>query len=52
MDVSELQFAERFNGVSGSAIREIFKLMAGCPDMISVPMPMNMMSAEMMMEFL
>ena len=34
MDVSELQFAERFNGVSGSAIREIFKLLAK-PGMIS-----------------
>ena len=34
MDVSELRFAGRFEGVTGSAIREIFKLLAR-PGMIS-----------------
>ena len=34
MQISELTFAERFNGISGSAIREIFKLLAK-PGMIS-----------------
>ncbi len=34
MNIEELSFAERFNGISGSAIREIFKLIAR-PDMIS-----------------
>ena len=34
MDLQSLQFADRFNGISGSAIREIFKLLA-VPNMIS-----------------
>jgi len=34
MDIQNLQFADRFNGISGSAIREIFKLLA-VPGMIS-----------------
>ena len=34
MDISSLQFARRFDGISGSAIREIFKLLAK-PGMIS-----------------
>ena len=34
MNVHDIQFAERFNGVTGSAIREIFKLLAK-PGMIS-----------------
>lgn len=34
MNLDSLQFAERFNGVSGSAIREIFKMIAK-PGMIS-----------------
>ena len=34
MNVSQITFAERFNGVTGSAIREIFKLLAK-PGMIS-----------------
>ena len=34
MDIQNLKFASRFNGISGSAIREIFKLLA-VPGMIS-----------------
>ena len=34
MDIQNLQFAHRFDGISGSAIREIFKLLA-VPGMIS-----------------
>lgn len=34
MDISELKFASRYNGISGSAIREIFKMLA-VPGMIS-----------------
>ena len=34
MDIQSLQFAHRFDGISGSAIREIFKLLA-VPGMIS-----------------
>ena len=34
MTIDTLQFADRFNGISGSAIREIFKLLA-VPGMIS-----------------
>ena len=34
MDIQSLQFAKRFDGISGSAIREIFKLLA-VPGMIS-----------------
>ena len=34
MDIQKLRFASRFNGISGSAIREIFKLLA-VPGMIS-----------------
>ncbi|MBQ4074299.1 MAG: PLP-dependent aminotransferase family protein [Clostridia bacterium] len=34
MNIDSLQFAHRFNGISGSAIREIFKLLA-VPGMIS-----------------
>ena len=34
MDIQHLQFADRFDGISGSAIREIFKLLA-VPGMIS-----------------
>jgi len=34
MNINSLQFADRFNGISGSAIREIFKLLA-VPGMIS-----------------
>lgn len=34
MNIDALQFAQRFNGISGSAIREIFKLLA-VPGMIS-----------------
>ena len=34
MDVQNVQFARRFEGISGSAIREIFKMIAQ-PDMIS-----------------
>ena len=34
MDISEISYADRFNGISGSAIREIFKMIAK-PNMIS-----------------
>ena len=34
MDIQNMKFASRFNGISGSAIREIFKLLA-VPGMIS-----------------
>ena len=34
MNVNEIRFADRFEGVTGSAIREIFKLLAR-PGMIS-----------------
>lgn len=34
MDIQQIQFAHRFDGISGSAIREIFKLLA-VPGMIS-----------------
>jgi Transcriptional regulators containing a DNA-binding HTH domain and an aminotransferase domain (MocR family) and their eukaryotic orthologs len=34
MDINDLQFAKRFDGITGSAIREIFKLLAK-PGMIS-----------------
>ncbi len=34
MNISEIQFAHRFDGITGSAIREIFKLIAQ-PNMIS-----------------
>ena len=34
MDIQNIQFAQRFSGISGSAIREIFKLLA-VPGMIS-----------------
>jgi len=34
MNIDTMQFADRFNGISGSAIREIFKLLA-VPGMIS-----------------
>ena len=34
MNIESMQFASRFNGISGSAIREIFKLLA-VPGMIS-----------------
>ena len=34
MDIQNMRFADRFNGISGSAIREIFKLLA-VPGMIS-----------------
>ncbi|MCR4886254.1 MAG: PLP-dependent aminotransferase family protein [Clostridiales bacterium] len=34
MDIQNIRFASRFNGISGSAIREIFKLLA-VPGMIS-----------------
>ena len=34
MNIDAIQFADRFNGISGSAIREIFKLLA-VPGMIS-----------------
>ncbi len=34
MDISTVQFADRFDGISGSAIREIFKMLA-VPGMIS-----------------
>lgn len=34
MELSEMKFASRFNGISGSAIREIFKMLA-VPGMIS-----------------
>ena len=34
MNIESIQFADRFNGISGSAIREIFKLLA-VPGMIS-----------------
>ena len=34
MNIDSIRFADRFNGISGSAIREIFKLLA-VPGMIS-----------------
>jgi len=34
MDISQIRFASRYDGISGSAIREIFKMLA-VPGMIS-----------------